>query len=183
MNTINRGRLAAACAAGFVVSQSVPAFGDEPLEGCYTPVRGWATSICTESADCSTQEGLYRIVLLNESAPPGLRRLELSGTFEGKLVQMPNACGAATAEHVLNDRRSMGTITTGPDVGCFTGVGDFVNSMQIVETLVVSSGSGIYQHIVPGGTVTLTGRLGLKTGINRFRVTPGPGDEVCFSNP
>jgi hypothetical protein len=96
---------------------------------------------------------------------------------------MPNACGAATANHILTDRRFGGSIITGPDVGCFTGVGDFVNNLEIVERLVVSGGTGMYQNIVPGSAVTLTGRLGLKTGVNRFQVTPDPDDKVCFSTP
>lgn len=153
---------------------------EEQLEGCYKPIRGFATSLCTDGDACTEQSGIYKIVLHNAQAPFGQRTLAMSGLFEGLLTVMPNACGAATAQHVLTDRDKVSSITTGPDVACFTGGGDFVNTIEIIETLEVTEGTGVYAGLVPGGTVTLTGKLGLKTGINTFKVTPLPGDEICF---
>lgn len=153
---------------------------DLELDGCYKPVSGFATSACTDGEACTTQSGVFKIILKNQQATYGQRSLVLSGTFEGRLTAMPNTCGAADAQHVLTDRYGVSTISTGPDVACFTGGGDFINNVEIIETLHVTGGTGMYANLVPGGTVTLTGTLGLKTGINRFSVTPLPGDELCF---
>ena len=169
--------VAALVSAG--ISATLHAQDSQPV-GCYQPIRGFATSLCTDGAACMTQTGIYKIVLRNPQAPTGQRMLVMSGLFEGNLIELPNACGAATAQHVLTDRDKASSITTGPDVACFTGGGDFVNTVEIIETLAVTAGTGIYAKLVPGGTVTLTGKLGLKTGINKFKVTPLPGDEVCF---
>ena len=156
---------------------------DHELAGCYIPVRGFATSACTDGEACTSQSGVFKIVLKNQQATYGQRSLMISGTFEGLITTMPNDCGAADAQHVLTDRDGESTISTGPDVACFTGGGDFVNNVEITETLRITGGTGAYANLIPGGTVTLTGRLGLTTGINRFRVTPLPGDELCFHEP
>lgn len=148
--------------------------------GCYKPVRGFATSLCTDGEACKSQAGIYKIVLKNRQGASGERTLVMTGLFEGAILTMPNACGAADAAHVLTDRDKVSSITTGPDVACLTGGGDFVNTVEVVETLSVTGGTGAYSNLIPGGTVTLTGKLGLKTGINKFKVTPMPGDEVCF---
>jgi hypothetical protein len=175
-------RVLTTAAAGLLAAAvTTPCLADAQHQGCFVPIRGFATSLCTDAESCSTQAGIYRIVLRNMDEPIGQRRLVISGTFQGEIVAMPNAdCGGATAAHVLNGRDPGDSISTGPDVGCFTGVGDFVNNVEIVETMVVKEGSGIYANVIPGGQVTMTGQLGLKSGINRFKVTPAPEDEVCF---
>ena len=169
-------------AAAVLLAASIPAMGQAPdreLAGCYKPISGFATSACTDEA-CTTQTGVYKIVLKNALATYGQRVLVMSGTFDGLITAMPNHCGAADAQHVLTDRDRKSTISTGPDVACLTGGGDFVNNVEIVETLKVRGGTGAYVQLTPGGTVTLTGKLGIKTGINKFKVTPLPGDELCF---
>lgn len=169
-------------AAVALLAASIPATGqakDGELAGCYKPVSGFATSACTDES-CTTQTGVYKIVLKNAQAIYGQRVLVMSGTFDGLITAMPNHCGAADAQHVLTDRDRKSKISTGVDVACFTGGGDFVNNVEIVETLKVSGGTGAYAQLTPGGTVTLTGKLGIKTGINKFKVTPMPGDEICF---
>lgn len=175
-------RLMPTAAAAFIsagISATVHA-QDAPPVGCYQPIRGFATSLCTDGAACKTQTGIYKIVLRNPEAPAGQRMLVMSGLFEGALIEMPNVCGAVTAQHVLTDRDNVSSISTGPDVACFTGGGDFVNTVEISETLSVTAGTGAYAKLIPGGTVTLSGKLGLKTGINKFMVNPLPGDELCF---
>ena len=170
-------------AAAALLAASIPAMGQAPdreLAGCYKPISGFATSACTDGEACATQTGVYKIVLKNAQATYGRRVLVLSGTFDGLITAMPNHCGGADAQHVLTDRDRKSTISTGRDVACFTGGGNFPNSVEIVETLTVSGGTGAYVQLIPGGTVTLTGTLGLKTGINKFKVTPLPGDELCF---
>ncbi|GAB4354054.1 MAG: hypothetical protein Kow0060_04900 [Methylohalobius crimeensis] len=157
----------------------VSAWADTPPEGCYNPVRGFAASICTDTVACSTQAGIYRIVLRNEYAPFGKRRLVISGTFRGKIIEQPNECGGITLNHIFMDKDMEGTISTNNDVGCPIG-GDGVNTLEIEEKLNVAQGTGIYEGLVPGGTITLTGTLGLVTGINTFEVTPSPDDEICF---
>jgi hypothetical protein len=164
-------------AASFTASGQA---ADRELAGCYKPISGFATSACTDGESCATQTGVYKIVLKNEQATYGQRVLVLSGTFDGRITAVPNHCGGVNAEHVLTDRDRVSTISTGPDVACFDGGGDFVNKVEIVETLTVKEGTGEYVQLIPGGTVTLTGKLGLKTGINKFKVTPLPGDELCF---
>jgi len=148
-------------------------------EGCYTPLHGFATSVCTDEA-CSTQSGVFNIVLRNEQAVPGKRVIVINGLFDGKIVAAPNDCGGLSAQHVLTDRDGVSKISTSQDVGCFTGGGDFVHFVELEETLNLDSGTGLYANLLPGATVTLTGRLGLKSGINKFSVTPLPGDQVCF---
>lgn len=152
---------------------------DRELAGCYKPLSGFATSVCTDGESCDTQTGVYKIVLKNSKATYGQRVVVMSGTFEGRIVDMPNHCAGANAQHVLTDRDGVSTISTSLDVACPVG-GDFVNNIEVVETLEVNGGTGAYVQLIPGGTVTLTGKLGLKNGINKFKVTPLPGDALCF---
>jgi hypothetical protein len=166
--------------AAFAAFVPLSAKSQQPeYEGCYTPYHGFATSVCTDEV-CSTQSGVFNIVLRNKQAVPGKRVIVINGLFDGKIVAAPNDCGAVDAQHVLNDRDGVSSIITGPDAGCFTGGGDFVNSVEIEETLSLDSGTGRYANLLPGSSVTLIGRLGLKTGVNKFRVSPGSGDQVCF---
>ena len=170
-------------AAASLLAASISVAGqaaDRILAGCYKPITGFATSVCTDGEFCDTQAGVYKIVLKNSQATYGKRVLVMSGTFEGLIKTSPNDCGAADAEHLLTDRDGVSTISTGPDVACFTGGGDFVKNVEIVETLKVTGGTGAYVNLIPGGTVTLTGMLGLETGVNKFKVTPLPADELCF---
>lgn len=179
MNNIRTLSVAATALVAATIATAVQATDLQPA-GCYKPVRGFATSLCTDGEACSSQAGIYKIVLKNRQGATGERTLVMTGLFEGTILTMPNACGAADAAHVLTDRDKVSSITTGPDVACLTGGGDFVNTVEVVETLSVTGGTGTYANLIPGGTVTLTGKLGLKTGINKFKVTPMPGDEVCF---
>ena len=158
---------------------SSAAFSDDTPYGCYKPIRGFATSICTDTQACTTQAGIFRIVLRNNKAPIGERRLIISGTFRGLITEQPNDCGGATLSHVLMDKDMAGTLSTEGDAACPTG-GDGINTLEVVETLNIVAGSGIYEGVEPGGTVTLTGTLGLTTGINTFSVSPADSDEVCF---
>lgn len=169
-------------AAAALLAASISTTGlteDRVLAGCYKPLSGFATSVCNDGESCDTQSGVYKIVLKNPKATYGQRVLVMSGTFEGRIVDMFNHCAGANAQHVLTDRDRVSTISTGPDVACPIG-GDFVNKIEIVETLEVTGGTGAYVNLIPGGTVTLTGKLGLKSGVNKFKVTPLPGDELCF---
>ena len=152
------------------------------FEGCYTPIRGFATSLCDNVKACDAQTGIFHIVLRNPAAQPGKRRLTVSGILRGQIVQMPNACGLADAQHVLTDKKNRGTIATGADVGCPNGEGDFLTTIGLNETLTVREGDGIYSNIVPGGTITLRGTLGLVSGINQFELNAQPTDEICFSD-
>jgi hypothetical protein len=157
-----------------------PALADDtPYPGCYKPLRGFATSICTDTEACSTQAGIFRIVFRNNRAPLGERRLVISGTFRGLITEQPNACGGATLNHVLMDKDMGGAVTTEGDTACPIG-GDGVTTLEVIETLNIAGGSGIYEGVQPGGKVTLSGTLGLSTGINFFDVTPQRDDEVCF---
>ncbi|WP_152486090.1 hypothetical protein [Methylohalobius crimeensis] len=155
----------------------ISAWADTPPEGCYNPVRGFAASICANT-DCTTQLGIYQIELKRQS-PGGNPWLRMSGTFRGTITEQPNECGGITLNHIFMDKDMEGTISTNNDVGCPIG-GDGVNTLEIEETLHVAQGTGIYEGLVPGGTITLTGTLGLATGINTFEVTPSPDDEICF---
>ena len=167
-------------APAFVLSfASTAALADEAPHGCYKPIRGFATSICTDPEACATQAGIFRIVLRNNRARIGERRLIVSGTFRGLITEQPNSCGGATINHVLMDKDMAGTLSTEDDTACPIG-GDGINTLEVVETLNIAVGSGIYEGVESGGTVTLTGTLGLTTGINTFSVTPTDSDEVCF---
>lgn len=169
-------------AAVALLAMSISATGqaeDRVLAGCYKPISGFATSVCTDGVSCDTQTGVYKIVLKNAQATYGQRVVTISGKLEGRITALPNHCGGPTAQHVLTDRDGVSSISTGPDVACPVR-GDFVNNIEIVETLTVTGGTGAYVNLIAGGTVTLTGKLGLKTGINKFKVTPLPEDEVCF---
>ena len=170
-------------AAVAAVAASIPAMAqakDHILAGCYKPVSGFATSVCNGGESCDTQTGVYKIVLKNPQATYAQRVLVMSGTFEGRILTAPNHCGGADAQHILKDRDGVSTISTGPDVACPTG-GDFVNKIEIVETLQLTGGTGEYVNLIPGGTVTLSGKLGMKTGVNKFKVTPTHDDAVCFN--
>lgn len=164
----------------------VPAFtaqaAEPPLPGCYVPKRGFAASICTDTEACSTQSGVYRIVLRNNQAPIGERRLVISGTFQGAITGKTNECyGGAegmTLSHLLVDKSLEGTLATSSDVACPVG-GDGVTTLEVQETMNLESGSGIYGGLLQGGEVVLNGTLDLTTGINTFSVVPGVG-EVCF---
>ncbi|MEE4144940.1 MAG: hypothetical protein V2I26_09080 [Halieaceae bacterium] len=169
-------------AAVALLVMSAPATGqaeERVLAGCYKPVSGFATSVCTDGDSCETQTGVYKIVLKNPRATYGRRVVVMSGKLEGLITLMGNHCAGVTAQHVLTDRDGTSTISTGGDVACPVG-GDFVNKIEIVETLTVMEGTGEYVNLIPGGTVTMSGKLGLKTGINKFKVAPLPEDEVCF---
>jgi hypothetical protein len=179
MNKLRTVFVAAIAILTAAITTAVQAADIQPA-GCYKPVRGFATSLCTDGESCTKQSGIYKIVLKNSRGATGERTLVMTGLFEGAILTMPNSCGAADAAHVLADRDKVSSITTGPDVACLTGGGDFINTVEVVETLSITGGTGAYSNLVPGGTVTLTGKLGLKTGINKFKVTPMPGDEVCF---
>lgn len=168
--------IAAACTVA-----STSALAITPLEGCYRPAHGFATSLCNDSGTCQSQTGIYRVVLINDDAPRGKRRLILSGMLQGLITEAPNHCGGANLQHLLMEKGMKGSISTGPDEGCPTGGGDFVNTLEITETLSISQGEGIYENIVPGGTITLKGTLGLISGANHFKVDPQPNDQVCFS--
>ena len=160
-------------------SLAAAANADAPAPGCYKPVRGFATSICTDAVACSTQSGIYRLVLRNDDAPWGERRLVVSGTFNGFLENVDQETNVSTLRHVLMDASAGGQIFTGPDIGIPVG-GDGVETIEVIETLTVNAGAGAYQGIVPGGTVTLEGQLGLQTGINSFTVKRTAEDVVCF---
>lgn len=150
------------------------------LLGCYKPKRGFASSLCTDSEACTQQLGIYRIVLKNKKAALGQRRLVVSGSFRGEIVEQPNECGGATLNHVFKDKDGKGAITTSGDVGCPAGEGDGVKWIKITETLNIAQGSGIYFDIQPGGKISMTGIIGLQTGLSTFHVTPKKGDKVCF---
>ena len=154
---------------------------DPPAPGCYVPKRGFAASICTEAENCATQSGVYRIVLRNEAAPWGERRYVMSGTFNGFITGTTDDCAygeGVVLSHILADKSFEGAITTSGDVACPVG-GDGVTSLDVEETMNLATGNGIYEGLVEGGQVMLTGTLGLSTGINTFSVVPGVG-EVCF---
>lgn len=149
-------------------------------DGCYRPVEAFAASICTDSVSCDTQSGIFRIKLFNADAPKPKRSLVISGTFNGYILERPNGCFGATVRHVLTADDKGGTLMTGPDMACPTG-GDFLTTVEVVETLQINEGAGIYQNVQPGGTITLKGVLGLTTGTNVFELADAPQDEICFS--
>ena len=171
--------LAAATLAAVV---STPVFAAPKFEGCYTPKSGFATTLCTNTKTCESQTGIFHFILRNPDAPLGARKLKISGILRGQIGAETNACGLVNAQHVLTDRDLRGSISTGPDVACLSGEGDYVNTLGITEVIQVRSGEGIYSKVIPGGTVTLRGELGLKSGINRFVLDAQDGDEVCFSS-
>lgn len=174
-----------AAAALLTAAVATPTIAADKLEGCYVPQHGFAKSLCTDSETCASQAGMYRIVLRNESAPLGHRRLVMSGMFQGLNVEAPAdevpVCQAlASTSHLLMDKGMAGSIETGPDSVCMTGGGDFVNTIEVMEELTVTHGAGIYSNIVPGGRVTLLGTIAIKTGVNSFKVAPQPDDMICF---
>jgi hypothetical protein len=174
-----------AAAALLTAAVAAPSLADGKLEGCYVPQYGFAKSLCTDSTTCASQAGLYRIVLRNDAATVGKRRLVMSGMFQGLNVQptesqVPECQALASTSHLLMDKGMAGSIETGPDSVCMTGGGDFVNTVEVMETLTVSAGEGIYANIVPGGRVTMLGTIAIKTGVNSFKITPQPEDMICF---
>ena len=182
MKTMN-----AAAAALLTAAVALPALAADKYHGCYTPLYGFAKSLCTDNETCSSQTGLYRVVLRNEHAPIGKRKLVLSGMFQGlNVTPDPNHIAECVAvsqtTHLLMDKNMAGTLETGPDDVCLTGGGDMVNTIEVVERMAMSGGQGIYSNVIPGGTVTITGTIHRNTGINSFKVTPQPGDEVCFKS-
>ncbi|MFK8049755.1 MAG: hypothetical protein AB8B81_15115 [Halioglobus sp.] len=177
---MNLSRTLTAAALAAVVS--TPVFAAPKFEGCYTPKSGFATTLCTNTKTCESQTGIFHFILRNPDAPQGARKLKLSGILRGSLSEGTNSCGLVDAEHLLTDRDMRGSIKTGPDVACLSGEGDFVNTLGITEVIKVESGEGIYSRVIPGGTVTLRGELGLKSGVNQFVLDAQDGDEVCFSS-
>ncbi len=169
-------------AAALAALVSTPVFAAPNFEGCYKPKSGFATTLCTNTKTCETQTGIFHFILRNPDAPQGARKLKISGILRGRIGNEPNACGLVNAQHVLTDRDLRGSISTGPDVACLSGEGDFVNTLGITEVITVASGDGIYRKVLPGGTVTLRGELGLKSGVNQFVLDMQEGDEVCFSS-
>jgi hypothetical protein len=162
-----------------VAASSTATANDAPL-GCYKPVRGFAASICTDTELCTTQAGIFRIVLRNRDAPIGERRLIISGTFRGAITGTSDLCeGGVMLSHLLMDKDMEGSLKTEGDVACPIG-GDGIDTLEVIETLKIADGFGIYEGVLPGSQVTLTGTLGLSTGINTFRLKPTYEDEVCF---
>ena len=180
---MNTSSLVAAALLSAAVA--APSLANDTLQGCYVPQYGFAKSLCTDTGTCEAQTGLYRIVLRNEAAPVGQRRLVMSGMFQGLNVQptedeVPDCHALTRTSHLLMDKGMAGTVETGPDSVCMTGGGDFVNTVEVMETLTVSGGEGIYANIVPGGRVTMLGTIAIKTGINSFKISPQPEDMICF---
>jgi len=168
-------------AAALAALLSSPVFAAPKFEGCYKPKRGFATTLCTNTKSCETQTGIFHFILRNPDAPQGARKLKLSGILRGKIGVESNHCGLVDAQHLLTDRDMRGSISTGPDSACLSGEGDFVETLGITEVIKVQSGEGIYARVIPGGTVTLRGKLGLKSGVNHFVLDVQDSDEVCFS--
>ncbi|MFT4825699.1 MAG: hypothetical protein ACJASY_003755 [Halioglobus sp.] len=181
MNTaMNLSRTLTTAALAAVLS--TPVFAAPNFEGCHQPKSGFATTLCTNTKTCESQTGIFDFILRNADAALEARKLEISGILRGQIGDETNACGLVNAEHLLTDRDMRGSISTGPDVACLSGEGDFVNTLGIGEVIKVVSGDGIYSKVIAGGTVTLRGELGLKSGVNRFVLDVQEGDEVCFSS-
>jgi hypothetical protein len=180
-----RSLVSTAIAAVFVTPLFSAHAADAPAPGCYVPLRGSAASICTDQVNCTTQSGIFRIVLSNKAAGLGERRLVISGTFQGQITGETTCFGGTapgmTLSHTLVDKSTGGSIQTEGDVGCVIG-GDGVTTLQVVETLNLANGSGSYAGLDPDSKsqVVLTGTLDLTTGINTFRVEGGEG-KVCFT--
>ena len=156
---------------GVVVSPSFA--GGAPEAGCYRPLKGFATSICTDST-CARQEGVYHILLKNDA-----HILRLRGSFQGYVIQSPNQCGGFTLNHLFIEKRYQGTLSSGGDQACPTG-GDGITTLEVHETINLQVGNGIYAGL-ESGTLEFTGTIHLTTGISIFKLVSGTG-EICFED-
>jgi hypothetical protein len=155
------------------------ALADKPPRGCYTPERGFATSVCTD-LECIAQAGIYRLVLGNvdAGAPLDEQQIVLRGTFEGVRDVEQSTQTQAVLNHELQEFNYGGRIFTGPDLGYVTGVDG--STVTVVETLRVAMGRGSMSGIEADGEIVLRGTLRTDTGINTFSVEPGLGG-ICFT--
>ncbi len=160
------------------------------LEGLYAPKKGWAESHeIYPGADTQEQLGKFKLVLkrqgwslLSDEDKERVRnRLVIRGVLHGVVESLQTP---PFVEHQFSNNDRNGAMFTSNDnvtVTGFTPCSAEAGILNIIQTLNFQSGTGEYQSLQAGGSITMSGTVDLCTLQNDFDIIENQGG-LCFGS-